>query len=234
MMTTQLILAMLIVCAALFLTGKFWDKFTPKDSSSPTRPKNVNVEEPIRRKTLEEMTEWEQSAFLRKKARFERKHPKKVIPMPQKDLTGINSNSGYSPPPPSFFSAQPKTKFSDSPIQTEWTNGGSGIWGSCGGPTAGMDVPEDIRKEVLLADNTTHSPCCGKQYGTNYESGSRVLMRGKDVDHIFPKSKGGNTTLTNLQVICSRCNRAKGDRVFFRWKSYVKQSCRPLAPSMKR
>jgi len=32
-------------------------------------------------------------------------------------------------------------------------------------------------------------------------------------DHIFPKSKGGSSELTNLQTMCSACNQAKGDSI---------------------
>ena len=32
-----------------------------------------------------------------------------------------------------------------------------------------------------------------------------------EADHIYPHSKGGETTLTNGQALCKKCNRAKGD-----------------------
>lgn len=33
------------------------------------------------------------------------------------------------------------------------------------------------------------------------------------VDHIIPRSKGGPTTLENLQTLCCPCNSSKGDRI---------------------
>jgi 5-methylcytosine-specific restriction endonuclease McrA len=31
------------------------------------------------------------------------------------------------------------------------------------------------------------------------------------LDHVVPISKGGDTVMSNLQILCYRCNKAKGD-----------------------
>jgi len=37
-------------------------------------------------------------------------------------------------------------------------------------------------------------------------------MRNMEIDHIIPKSKGGGNYYENYQLLCSACNRKKGDR----------------------
>jgi len=51
------------------------------------------------------------------------------------------------------------------------------------------------------------------------ESGGRCALCGAtnkerllDVDHIKPRSKGGKNEYENLQVLCSKCNRSKGNK----------------------
>ena len=61
-------------------------------------------------------------------------------------------------------------------------------------------VPETTRYEVLKRDRICQ--LCGV---------SRDEAR-LEVDHIVPRSKGGSNEPDNLQVLCGRCNRAKGNR----------------------
>jgi diadenosine tetraphosphate (Ap4A) HIT family hydrolase len=62
-------------------------------------------------------------------------------------------------------------------------------------------VPYDLRYQVL-AESERRCALCG---ATERE-------RPLDVDHILPRSRGGTNERANLQILCSRCNRAKGNR----------------------
>ena len=62
-------------------------------------------------------------------------------------------------------------------------------------------IPDSLRYRVL-AESGGRCALCG---ATNKE---RLL----DVDHIKPRSKGGKNEYDNLQVLCSKCNRSKGNK----------------------
>lgn len=62
-------------------------------------------------------------------------------------------------------------------------------------------VPDSVRYQVLK------------------ESGGRCALCGVtkkdsplDVDHIIPRNRGGSNDMSNLQVLCSKCNRSKRDK----------------------
>ncbi len=65
-------------------------------------------------------------------------------------------------------------------------------------PKGKQNIPDHIRWAVFERDNFTCKVC-----------GSRRYLA---VDHIVPESKGGPTTLENLQTLCKSCNSRKGAR----------------------
>jgi RHS repeat-associated protein len=69
--------------------------------------------------------------------------------------------------------------------------------GSSGGPTAGQAFTQSVRSQTRAASDTCKY--CGKEVGDKYH-----------IDHIIPKSLGGNATLDNAQVTCPFCNLSKG------------------------
>jgi 5-methylcytosine-specific restriction endonuclease McrA len=58
------------------------------------------------------------------------------------------------------------------------------------------------RKNILLRDRNTCQYC-----GTVLPSGDLTL------DHVIPRSRGGNSTWENLVACCHGCNRSKGNRM---------------------
>jgi 5-methylcytosine-specific restriction endonuclease McrA len=61
-----------------------------------------------------------------------------------------------------------------------------------------VPIPSELRWQVWERDNFTCKLC-----------GSRTYLHA---DHVIPESKGGETTLENLQTLCRRCNSKKGNK----------------------
>lgn len=76
-----------------------------------------------------------------------------------------------------------------------------GLWDNNGGPDQRMrePIPEAVRHEVWRRDQGRCAKC-----------GSQEKL---EFDHIIPHSKGGADTARNIQLLCERCNRIKGDLI---------------------
>jgi len=64
-------------------------------------------------------------------------------------------------------------------------------------------VTDDMRYNVLKRDGFRCCIC-----GATAKDGVKL-----EVDHIVPVSKGGKSTMDNLQTLCERCNRGKRDKI---------------------
>jgi diadenosine tetraphosphate (Ap4A) HIT family hydrolase len=62
-------------------------------------------------------------------------------------------------------------------------------------------VSDDLRFQVLKRSDGRCALC-----------GATKNERPLDVDHIIPRSRGGKTLPENLQLLCSKCNRTKGNK----------------------
>lgn len=61
----------------------------------------------------------------------------------------------------------------------------------------------ELRKAVMIRDHYT-CQICGKYMPDEV---------GLHIDHIIPVSKGGKSVLSNLQVLCSKCNGSKSNKI---------------------
>lgn len=90
-------------------------------------------------------------------------------------------------------------------------------------------MSDDLRYKVLSRDNFC-CVLCGK---------SRKDGVALEVDHIIPVSKGGRTEFDNLQTLCERCNRGKGNamptqqlKVFLvEGEDFIKDTYKPVNPN---
>lgn len=68
---------------------------------------------------------------------------------------------------------------------------------------------DDIRYNVLRRDEFTCQSC-----GATVSDGVKL-----HVDHIIPISRGGKTIMSNLQTLCNRCNKGKGNKMIEDYKN---------------
>lgn len=64
-------------------------------------------------------------------------------------------------------------------------------------------VTRELREEIMRRDNYT-CQICGKYMPDEV---------GLQVDHIIPIAKGGKSVVSNLRVLCSKCNGSKSDKM---------------------
>ena len=78
--------------------------------------------------------------------------------------------------------------------------------------TVRTDIPRRTDIETPVPYRKRAHELFGKQEGRCNGCQVDFPFRMFEVDHIVPQSRGGTDHLDNLQMLCSHCNRIKGDR----------------------
>jgi len=59
----------------------------------------------------------------------------------------------------------------------------------------------------------------GEQEGVCRGCDVHFPFKVMEVDHLLPRSRGGTDHVENLQLLCSHCNRSKGNRTMSEWRA---------------
>lgn len=78
--------------------------------------------------------------------------------------------------------------------------------------TARTDIPRRADIDAPIHYRKNKHVLFGQQEGRCNGCRTEFPFRIFEVDHIVPRSRGGADHLDNLQLLCSHCNRVKGDR----------------------
>ena len=78
--------------------------------------------------------------------------------------------------------------------------------------TARTDIPQRTDIDAPIHYRKNKHVLFGRQEGRCNGCQTEFPFRIFEVDHINPRSRGGTDHLDNLQLLCSHCNRIKGDR----------------------
>ena len=77
--------------------------------------------------------------------------------------------------------------------------------------TPRINIPQSVRKYVLQRNNYQCQSCGKKNTETKL-----------NIDHIVALANGGSNDISNLQVLCSKCNQKKKADVDPRFQRYYK------------
>ena len=90
------------------------------------------------------------------------------------------------------------------------------LWG-------GANVVDTLPKRTDLGElpnyRTHRHRLYGEQEGICAGCDTHFPFKVMEVDHILPKSRGGTDHLENLQLLCSHCNRSKGNKTMSEWRA---------------
>ena len=78
--------------------------------------------------------------------------------------------------------------------------------------TARTDIPQRTDIEAPIPYRQNKHVLFGQQEGLCNGCKGDFPFKLFEVDHVVPRSRGGTDHLSNLQLLCSSCNRIKGDR----------------------
>ena len=78
--------------------------------------------------------------------------------------------------------------------------------------TARTDIPRRTDIDAPIPYRQNRHVLFGQQEGRCNGCGGEFPFRMFEVDHVVPRSRGGTDHIDNLQLLCTHCNRTKGDR----------------------